>query len=77
MCEVVSAVVEVSPHPVLTLAAQETVESSGAGSVAVFGSLRRDDGGLDRFVASMARAFVHGVEVDWGVVLDRGAGARV
>ncbi|MEW9534745.1 type I polyketide synthase, partial [Microbispora sp. NPDC049125] len=31
----------------------------------VVGSLRRDDGGLDRFLTSLAEAHVQGVEVDW------------
>ncbi len=49
--------VEASPHPVLTMAIGEDV-------VAV-GSLRRGEGGLDRFALSVAEAHVHGVEVDW------------
>ncbi|MFJ6677441.1 SDR family NAD(P)-dependent oxidoreductase, partial [Actinosynnema sp. NPDC091369] len=52
--------VEVSPHPVLTpaLAEQDAVTS---------GTLRRDDGGRDGFLAAAARLFVLGVDVDWGV----------
>jgi acyl transferase domain-containing protein len=56
--------VEVSPHPVLALAVQESAEAAG-GEVVTIGSLRRDDGGLGRFVASLAQAHVHGAAVDW------------
>uniref|UniRef100_J1RV89 Modular polyketide synthase n=1 Tax=Streptomyces auratus AGR0001 TaxID=1160718 RepID=J1RV89_9ACTN len=56
--------VEVSPHPVLTVPLQETVESVGADAV-VTGTLRRDDGGLSRLYTSLGELYVHGVEVDW------------
>jgi polyene macrolide polyketide synthase len=71
--------VEVSPHPVLTVGVQETVDAAsasapgeesmgrgkGGSTVAVLGSLRRGDGGGDRFARSLAEAWIHGVEVDW------------
>ncbi|MGY5138757.1 type I polyketide synthase, partial [Streptomyces nigrescens] len=56
--------VEVSPHPVLTVPLQETVEAVGAEAV-VTGTLRRDDGGLSRLYTSLGELFVHGVDVDW------------
>ncbi|MEX2975285.1 acyltransferase domain-containing protein, partial [Streptomyces sp. C184] len=56
--------VEVSPHPVLTVPLQETVEAVGADAV-VSGTLRRDDGGLSRLYTSLGELYVHGVEVDW------------
>ncbi|MFF0747299.1 SDR family NAD(P)-dependent oxidoreductase [Streptomyces sp. NPDC004111] len=56
--------VEVSPHPVLTAAVQETADAAGASAVAV-GSLRRDEGGPRRFLTSLAEASVRGVPVDW------------
>ncbi|MEU8633146.1 SDR family NAD(P)-dependent oxidoreductase [Amycolatopsis sp. NPDC048633] len=46
---------EMSPHPVLTMHIEGTA----------IGSLRRGDGGLERFLTSLAEAYVHGVEVDW------------
>nr|WP_033261139.1 type I polyketide synthase [Amycolatopsis vancoresmycina] len=49
--------VEASPHPVLTMAIGD--------DVVALGSLRRDEGGLDRFALSVAEAHVHGVKVDW------------
>ncbi|MGP3937923.1 type I polyketide synthase [Nonomuraea sp. KM88] len=56
--------VEVSAHPVLTMAVQETAERVG-GEVVVCGTLRRDDGGLARLWSSAAELWVHGVDVDW------------
>ncbi|MCP2168530.1 Acyl transferase domain-containing protein [Goodfellowiella coeruleoviolacea] len=55
--------IEVSPHPVLTAAIQETV----ADGVAV-GTLRRDEGGLARFLLSLGEAHAHGVPVHWPAV---------
>ncbi|MFF8632003.1 type I polyketide synthase [Streptomyces werraensis] len=66
--------VEVSAHPVLVQPITETVYAAGADSEAlVTGSLRRDDGGLRRLLASMAELFVRGVSVDWAGVLPAGA----
>ena len=60
------AFVEVSPHPVLGIAVQETLEDMGVdGRVGVLGSLRRGEGGLERFVESLAEAWVLGAPVDW------------
>jgi acyl transferase domain-containing protein len=59
--------VEVSAHPVLTSALSDTAE--GAGGAVVVGSLRRDDGGRDRFLSSVAQAHVNGVRVDWSAVV--------
>ena len=39
----------------------------------VTGTLRRDDGGPARLLASLAEAWVHGVAVDWAAVLPRRA----
>ncbi|MER5791295.1 type I polyketide synthase [Streptomyces sp. NPDC001980] len=51
--------VEVSPHPVLTAAIEETVGGT------VVGTLRRNAGGWDRFLLSLAELHVTGVPVDW------------
>ncbi|WP_369183252.1 SDR family NAD(P)-dependent oxidoreductase [Streptomyces sp. Y1] len=57
---------EMSPHPVLTMAVEDTVEAAEAnGRVSVVGSLRREEGGLRRFATSLAEAHVNGVAVDW------------
>ncbi|MCP9213343.1 type I polyketide synthase [Streptomyces cucumeris] len=67
---------EMSPHPVLTMAVEETVEARDAtGRVAVVGSLRRDEGGLSRFWLSLGQAHTAGVGVDWNAVY-AGTGAR-
>ncbi|MFF1926402.1 SDR family NAD(P)-dependent oxidoreductase, partial [Streptomyces sp. NPDC058221] len=58
--------IESSPHPVLTLAVQETLDGADlpAAGVAV-GSLRRSKGDLHRFLLSLAEAHVHGAAIDW------------
>ncbi|MFD5000860.1 type I polyketide synthase, partial [Streptomyces buecherae] len=68
--------IEVSPHPVLTLPVQQTVEAVEAQAVVV-GTLRRDEGGLERFLTSVAEVFVNGVEVDWATVLEGRGGRQV
>ncbi|WP_410671459.1 type I polyketide synthase [Amycolatopsis sp. cmx-4-68] len=60
-----SVFVECSPHPVLTIGVQDTVDELAADAVAL-GSLRRDDGGPARFRNSLAQAHVAGAAVDWG-----------
>ncbi|KJY41207.1 polyketide synthase, partial [Streptomyces sp. NRRL B-1568] len=56
---------EVSPHPVLTAAVQETAEDTGNESAVALGSLRRDEGDLKRFLTSLAEAYVRGAPADW------------
>ena len=53
--------VEVSPHPVLGAPLSDLLDEDGL----VQETLRRDDGGLDRFLLSAARLHAHGGEVDW------------
>jgi acyl transferase domain-containing protein/NADP-dependent 3-hydroxy acid dehydrogenase YdfG/acyl carrier protein len=61
-----SAFIEVSPHLVLSVAVRETLEDMGFdGRVGVLGSLRRGEGGLERFLCSLAEAWVCGAPVDW------------
>ncbi|WP_455908589.1 type I polyketide synthase [Streptomyces lydicus] len=64
--------IETSPHPVLTAAITDTIESVGVTASLVTGTLRRDDGGADRLLASLAEAHVHGAPVDWATVLEPG-----
>nr|WP_221466939.1 type I polyketide synthase [Streptosporangium album] len=63
--------VEVSPHPVLTVGIGECVDEAGVEAV-IAGTLRRDDGGLDRMLTSAAELFVRGAEVNWQSVLAGG-----
>ncbi|MGW7533248.1 SDR family NAD(P)-dependent oxidoreductase [Amycolatopsis sp. NPDC054798] len=58
--------VEISPHPVLVQGLQETIDDTDTTAAAV-GTLRRDEGGLDRFTASLGEVFAHGGAVDWEV----------
>ncbi|MEI5103901.1 type I polyketide synthase [Streptomyces sp. PmtG] len=64
--------VEVSAHPVLTNAVAESAEEAAV-EAAVLESLRRDDGGPARFGAALAKAYTHGVTVDWRVPVTRAA----
>ncbi|WP_143678380.1 acyltransferase domain-containing protein, partial [Streptomyces rhizosphaericus] len=66
--------VEASAHPVLTMGVEQTAEDHGTRVTAV-GSLRRDEGGLDRFLTSVAEAYVGGAAVDWARMF-AGTGAR-
>jgi acyl transferase domain-containing protein/thioesterase domain-containing protein/acyl carrier protein len=61
------ALLEVSPHPVLGFGLREIVESSaaGEGAATVLGTLRRGEGGPQRFSLSLGEAWASGVEVDW------------
>ncbi|QLE75755.1 SDR family NAD(P)-dependent oxidoreductase [Streptomyces rectiverticillatus] len=58
--------VECSPHPLLAGAVQEIAEEAGADAV-TGASLRRDQGGMDRFLRSVSELHVNGVHVDWTV----------
>ncbi|MEV0570787.1 type I polyketide synthase, partial [Dactylosporangium sp. NPDC050588] len=69
-----TAFVEVSPHPVVTVGVQETLDSAGSEAV-VTGTLRRDDGGPGRFLTALAQLWAGGGTVDWGAVF-AGSGAR-
>ncbi|MFF3437166.1 SDR family NAD(P)-dependent oxidoreductase, partial [Streptosporangium sp. NPDC002721] len=55
---------ESSPHPVLAMSVQDAIDEAGADAFA-FGSLRRDEGGPRRFLASLAEAHVRGLPVGW------------
>ncbi|MFI1801606.1 type I polyketide synthase, partial [Streptomyces sp. NPDC020379] len=64
--------VESSAHPVLTMGIEQTAETH---TITAVGSLRRGEGGLDRFLTSVAEAFVGGASVDWAKIFE-GTGAR-
>ncbi|MFJ2197769.1 type I polyketide synthase [Streptomyces violaceusniger] len=66
--------VEASAHPVLTMSIEQTAEDHGT-PVAAVGSLRRDEGGPERFLTSLAEAHVGGIAVDWRTVF-AGTGAH-
>ncbi|MGK4578819.1 type I polyketide synthase [Kitasatospora sp. HPMI-4] len=60
----VGTFVEVSAHPVLAMAVQESIERTGRDATA-FGTLRRQEGGLERLFTSFAEAQVRGIAIDW------------
>ncbi|HEX8690261.1 MAG TPA: SDR family NAD(P)-dependent oxidoreductase, partial [Solirubrobacterales bacterium] len=69
--------VEIGPHPVLALPLQETAAGSLDGAQAtVLGTLRRGDGGIDRFVRSLAEAHVAGASPDWSAFF-KGSAAQL
>ncbi|WP_254398553.1 acyltransferase domain-containing protein, partial [Streptomyces sp. AC558_RSS880] len=65
------AFVETSAHPVLTTPVEGTIDAADASAV-VLGTLRRGEGGQERFTAALAEAFVHGLTVDWTPILGEG-----
>ncbi|WP_172381392.1 type I polyketide synthase [Streptomyces sp. MNP-20] len=60
--------VEVSPHPVITPSIEDTAAAVATGPVAACGTLRRDQGGRERFLQSAGALFVRGVDVDWATL---------
>ncbi|MDT7756185.1 MAG: mycoketide-CoA synthase, partial [Mycobacterium sp.] len=66
------AFIEASPHPALIAGVEDTVTDCGAEPIVV-PSLGRDDGGLDRFMASAAQAYVSGIPVAWRETCSGGA----
>ncbi|MDT3443225.1 type I polyketide synthase [Pseudofrankia sp. BMG5.37] len=56
--------VEASPHPVLTIAVEDVLDDADVDGT-VIGSLRRDDGGMSRFLTSVAQLNTSGGRVDW------------
>ncbi len=61
---------EISPHPILTSAVQETFDAGESrDELFVALTLKRGDGGSTRFLRSLADLWVRGIDVDWGGVL--------
>ncbi|VVJ20833.1 Modular polyketide synthase [Amycolatopsis camponoti] len=61
--------VESSPHPVLGGGLQATLDDAlDPGAAAVVGTLRRGEGGLTRFLTSLAQLWTQGQDVDWTAV---------
>ncbi|WP_367435350.1 type I polyketide synthase [Streptomyces celluloflavus] len=75
--------IEVSPHPILTFAMEQTVEQAGGreggtgrAAPAVLGSARRGREHA-QFTASLAAVHAHGTPVDWNAVFDPAAARHV
>ncbi|MFE7515554.1 type I polyketide synthase, partial [Streptomyces sp. NPDC057540] len=60
--------IEMSPHPVLALAVQQTAEDADLPAAAL-GTLRRGEGGPQRLLLAFGEAYCHGAEVDWDTLL--------
>jgi acyl transferase domain-containing protein len=56
--------IEVSPHPVLSLGLQDNARAANA-NVAIVGTLRRDQGGVERLLLSLGELYVRGLGYDW------------
>ena len=67
-----NALIEISAHPIVAAPILETIDD-----IAVIASLRRDDGGLERFIHSLAEAHVAGVDVDWNTLFGGAHSASV
>ncbi|WP_344646263.1 type I polyketide synthase, partial [Streptomyces fimbriatus] len=63
--------VEVSAHPVLVPGVEGVLEGAGAEGVVV-GTLRRGEGGWERFVRSVGELWSAGVDIDWNAVVSAG-----
>ncbi|MCL6302958.1 type I polyketide synthase [Streptomyces kronopolitis] len=63
--------VEASPHPQLTVGTNQTLRAADSDGT-VLGSLRRDQGGPEQMLLSVAEGYVHGLPVDWTRVLAPG-----
>jgi pimaricinolide synthase PimS1 len=58
--------VEIAPHPVLSFGAEETIDDALPNEEAtVLATLRRGEGGPERFALSLADAHVHGAPLNW------------
>ncbi|MDI1475030.1 type I polyketide synthase [Polyangium sp. y55x31] len=60
--------IEVSPHPVLNLSLQASLDAAEEVGV-VIGTLQREEGGFDRMLSAFAELHAQGVAVDWARVL--------
>jgi acyl transferase domain-containing protein len=75
----VNALIETGPHPVLAQSVLDVADTAGdeTSPVSAIGSLRRADGGLERFIQSLAEAHAAGIEVEWRQLFGQRAGGRV
>ncbi|MEU1904650.1 SDR family NAD(P)-dependent oxidoreductase [Streptomyces hygroscopicus] len=67
------AFVEVSAHPVITASIEDTAAAAATGPVATAGTLRRDEGGRERFLLAAGALFARGVDLDWAALFDDAA----
>jgi malonyl CoA-acyl carrier protein transacylase/NADP-dependent 3-hydroxy acid dehydrogenase YdfG len=63
-----TTLIEISSHPVLIGGIHDTLGQAGVPAL-VGATLRRDDGGRDRWIQSLAELSVRGLRVDWAALL--------
>jgi acyl transferase domain-containing protein/NADP-dependent 3-hydroxy acid dehydrogenase YdfG len=70
---------EVSSHPVLTVAIQDVVDDvlTDPSRALVLGTLRRGEGGPERFLTSLAELWTNGLEVDRRALFEGSGAGRV
>ena len=68
--------IESSPHPVLNAGIQDSLEEFD-GDHSVVGTLRRNEGGMRRFLLSAAEAHVHGKSPNWAGMFDDTGARRI
>ncbi|TDP92869.1 type I polyketide synthase [Labedaea rhizosphaerae] len=69
--------VEISPHPMVLAPIGDISEATGTDEeVVAVGSLRREDGGMDRLLGSYAQLYAHGAPIEVAALF-AGTGARV
>ncbi|MEV6464807.1 type I polyketide synthase [Kitasatospora sp. NPDC051702] len=64
--------IETTPHPVLTMTIEETLDTATA-----IPTLRRHEGNRTRYLTSLAHAWTHGLPVDWSEFVGEGARAEL
>jgi acyl transferase domain-containing protein/NADPH:quinone reductase-like Zn-dependent oxidoreductase/acyl carrier protein len=70
------AFIESSPHPVLTVGIQESLEDYDDDH-SVVATLRRNEGGMRRVLLSAAEAHVHGKSPNWASMFDDTGACRI
>ncbi|WUI01417.1 SDR family NAD(P)-dependent oxidoreductase [Spirillospora sp. NBC_00431] len=61
--------IETTPHPVLTIAVEQTADAADTTVVAT-GTLRRDEGHLRQVLTSAAQLWAHGIPIAWNHLFD-------
>ncbi|ODR09947.1 hypothetical protein AWC26_12040 [Mycobacterium shimoidei] len=68
--------VESSPHPVLVAGIHESLQDC-RNDHSVVGTLRRNEGGMSRFLLSAAEMHVHGTSPNWQSIFDDAGACRI
>ncbi|HVI34623.1 MAG TPA: type I polyketide synthase, partial [Gaiellales bacterium] len=65
----IDTLIEIGPHPVLTTPLNEILSAdANTDATPVISTLRRADGGQERFIRSLAEAHACGVTIDWNTL---------